>query len=488
METMAKKPIDKDKVSESENFKTSNRQSIKTLLTEKRPIPYLPHTDQDRREILDFLGIGSIEDLLTTIPRELRNFDLNIPLGKSEIEIVKEFEKIASKNISLNDQISFCGGGVYHRFIPSVVSEVLSKGDFYTAYTPYQPEVSQGTLQAIYEFQTLMCNLTGMDVANASVYDSATATIEAALMACRITKRSKILVSKNINPEAIAVCKTYSWGADLELELVDFKDGVVDLNDLSKKIDNNTACLIISYPNFSGCIEPVSDLSSMIHKCSGLLIASVDLISLSVLKSPKDLGVDIVVGDGQALGNFPNYGGPHAGFIACLKDFTRQMPGRIVGLTKDIKGNRAFTLTLQTREQHIRREHATSNICTNQSLNAMAVLIYLTYMGPYGLKVIAEISANRAHYLLSELLKISFKGGKKCKGAFNSPFFSEFVLEIPITASEFIHKLTKKNILPGLDLNGVDGYKTNQILVSVTEMNSMEQVNCFVDSVKEIFS
>ena len=327
-----------------------------------------------------------------------------------------------------------------------------------------------------------------MDAANASVYDYATATIESALMACRITKRNKILVAKNINPEAIAVCKTYCWGANLELELIDFKDGTIDLNNLEKHLNENVACLVISNPNFAGCIEAVSKISEIVHKKGALLVCGVDLISLSMLKSPGDSGVDISFGDGQALGNFMNYGGPHVGFISCKKEFVRQLPGRIVGLTADVEGKRAFTLTLQTREQHIRREHATSNICTNQSLNALAVLIYLTYMGPYGLRGVAEISLSRAHYLASELEKIKTKYNKGCVLPLKAPFFNEFVLEIPINTPEFIDKLTKKNILPGLDLNGIDGYKTNQILVSVTEMNTMEQIKTFIQSVKEIFN
>ncbi len=449
-----------------------------------RPIPYLPHTEEDRNEILKFLGRSSMEDLLTHIPKELRDFELNIPKGKSELEITNEFRKLSQKNTPLYKQASFCGGGVYNRFIPSVVGEILSKGEFYTAYTPYQPEVSQGTLQAIYEFQTLICNLTGMDAANASVYDGATAVIEAALMACRLTKRKKILLAKSINPEAIEVCKTYTWGAGLELGFVNLADGTVNLEELKELVSTETACFIISYPNYAGCIEQIDEIAKIVRSQGALLVSSVDLISLAILKSPKDLGVDIVVGDGQALGNFLNYGGPHVGFISCLKDFVRQLPGRIVGLTKDVDGNRAFTLTLQTREQHIRRANATSNICTNQSLNALAVLAYLTYMGPYGLKKTAEISLNRAHNLASSLANLSIKGVRL---AFNKPFFNEFVLEIPISASEIINKMLDKNILPGLDLNGIDGYKTNQILVSITEMNSMEQINGFVESVKKLF-
>lgn len=470
METLAKNPK-KDKDSSK-------------LEISMRPIPYLPHTNEDRKEMFDFLGIKSMDDLLKSIPEELRDFELNIPGGKSEIEITEEFRKLSNKNVSLAEQISFCGGGVYHRYIPSVVSEIISKGEFYTAYTPYQPEVSQGTLQAIYEFQSLVCNLTGMDAANASVYDGSTAVVEAALMACRITKRKKILVAKNINPEAIQVCKTYSWGLNLELEFMDFKDGVVDLEKLKLHIDEETACFVISYPNFAGCIEPVSKIAEIVHSKGALLVSNVDLINLAVLKSPKELGIDIAVGDGQSLGNFSNYGGPHVGFISCLKDSVRQLPGRIVGLTKDIEGKRAFTLTLQTREQHIRREHATSNICTNQSLNALAVLVYLAYMGPQGLKKVAEISLNRAHYLAEKLTKDI----KNCKLAFNAPFFSEFVLEIPISASKLIATLSKENILPGLDLNGIDGYKTNQVLVSVTEINNMEQINYFVERLKKLFS
>ena len=470
METLAKK-LKKDKDSSK-------------LEISMRPIPYLPHTNEDRKEMFDFLGIKSMDDLLNHVPKELRNFELNIPNGKSEIEIAEEFRKLSNKNVSMAEQISFCGGGVYHRYIPSVVGEIISKGDFYTAYTPYQPEVSQGTLQAIYEFQSLICNLTGMDAANASVYDGSTAVIEAALMACRITKRKKILIAKNINPEAIAVCKTYSWGLNLELKFIDFNDGTIDLEKLKSQIDEETACLVISYPNFAGCIESVSEIAKIIHSKGALLVSNIDLISLAVLKSPGDLGIDIAVGDGQALGNFSNYGGPHVGFISCLKDLVRQLPGRIVGMTKDVEGKRAFTLTLQTREQHIRREHATSNICTNQSLNALAVLVYLAYMGPYGLKRVAEISLNRAHYLAKKLTE----NITNCKLAFNAPSFSEFVLEIPISASKLIDTLSKENILPGLDLNGIDGYKTNQILVSVTEMNSMEQINNFVERLKKLFS
>ena len=477
METITKDKIEKAK-------ETASKAGLNQKST-MRPIPYLPHTEEDRKEILESLGIKSFEDLISAIPKELRDFELKVPEGKSELEITEEFRRLSNKNIALSEQISFCGGGIYHRFIPSVVGEVISNGDFYTAYTPYQPEVSQGTLQAIYEFQSSVCALTGMDAANASVYDGVTAVIEAALMACRLTKRKKIIVSKNIHPEAIEVCKTYTWGTGVKLELLDFdKDiGITDLKKLERLIDDTVACVVISYPNFAGCIEPVSKIAELIHNKKGLLISSVDLINLAALKSPRELGIDIAVGDGQALGNFSNYGGPHVGFISCLKEHVRQIPGRIVGLTKDVKGNRAFTLTLQTREQHIRREHATSNICTNQSLNALAVLVYLAYMGPKGLRQVAEISLNRAHYLAEQVTK-AVKG---CKLAFNAPFFNEFVLEVPTDASSFISKLSKENILPGLDLKGIDGYKSNHILVSVTEMNSISQIDTFVEKLKKLF-
>lgn len=453
-----------------------------------RPVPYLPHTEEDRKEMLKVIGENSIEDLLKSIPEKLRDFDLKLPFGKSEIEILDKFHELSIKNHPLHKQFSFCGGGVYHRYVPSVVSEVLSKSEFYTAYTPYQPEASQGTLQAIYEFQTLICNLTKMDVANASVYDGSNAVAEAILMACRITKKKKTLLSKAINPEAIAVAKTYLWGANLGLQLIDFKDGITDLNKLKNSIDSDTACVVVSYTNYAGCIEPIKDIADIVHGAGALLIISVDLISLAILKPPGELGADIVIGDGQSLGNLPSYGGPHVGFICCQKAYIRQLPGRIVGMTKDKNGDRAFTLTLQTREQHIRREHATSNICTNQSLNALAVLVYLTYMGPYGLRKIAEISLNRAHFLATELEKLNVKSSKRFSLAFNSPFFNEFVLDLPVPASEFINKLSDKNILAGLDLNGIDGYKTNQILIAVTEMNSMEQINYFTECVKNYFN
>lgn len=451
-----------------------------------RPIPYLPHTNEDRNEILNFLGINSTEDLLKNIPAKLRNFELNIPSGKSEIEIEEEFQKYTKKSLPVTKQKSFLGGGVYNRFIPSVVSEILSKGEFYSAYTPYQPEASQGTLQAIYEFQTLICNLTGMDATNASVYDGYNAIIEAALMACRITGRKKILLSGSISPEAKAICKTYSWGAGLELDFLSIKDGITDLNKLEELLNQETACFVTSYTNFNGCIEPLDEISKLVHKNGALLVSSVDLISLAILKSPKDLGVDIVVGDGQCLGNLLSYGGPHVGFISCLNSHVRQLPGRIVGLTKDVKGDRAFTLTLQTREQHIRREQATSNICTNQSLNALAVLVYLSYMGPYGLRKIAEISLSRAHYLASEIEKLSVETKKNIKLSYKAPFFNEFILELPIPASDFISKLSNQNILAGLDLNGIDGYKKNQILVSVTEMNNMDQIKSYLEGIKSL--
>lgn len=479
METITKKTVEKT----SDNHFKSMKDKAPI-----RPIPYLPHTEADRKEMFHLLGIQSIEDLLKNIPKELRNFELKLPSGKSEIELTNTFEKLAAKNHPLTKQVSFCGGGVYNRFIPAVVQEIISKGEFFTAYTPYQPEISQGTLQAIYEFQTVICNLTGMDAGNASVYDMACATSEALLMACRITKRKKVLIAKNINPEAIAVCKTYLWGANIEADFINCQNGIVDLNELNKKLSDEVACFAIAYPNFSGCLEPVSEIAELVHKKGGLLVSQVDLISLAILKSPRELGVDIAIGDGQALGNAPNYGGPHVGFITCLKEYIRQLPGRIVGLTKDKKGNRAFTLTLQTREQHIRRQHATSNICTNQSLNALAVLVYLTYMGPYGLRKIAEISLQRAHYLASELEKIRFKSGNYCKLSFSSPFFNEFVLEIPVSTAEFTRALLDKNILPGLDLNGIDGYKTNQILITVTEINNMEEINYFTSSIKKMFS
>lgn len=473
---------------EEENKNKVDSFAFTPMSSNIRPIPYLPHTFEDRKEMLDFLGVDSIEDLLWHIPKELRNFDLNIPRGKSEIEIAEEFRKFSKNNVSLTGQVSFCGGGVYHRFIPAVVNEVISRGEFYTAYTPYQPEVSQGTLQAIYEFQTLICNLTGMEACNASLYDGFTSTVEAALMCKRITQRNKILVSKSIHPETQMICKTYAWGANLDLHFVNFENGITNLNHLKELLDDKTACFITASPNFAGCIEPLDTIAEIVKRKGAKLVVIADLISLAILKPPGELGADIVVGDGQAAGNLPNYGGPHIGFISCLKDYVRQIPGRIVGLTKDIKGNRAFTLTLQTREQHIRRERATSNICTNQSLNALAVLVYLSYMGPNGLRKIAEISLNRAHYLCNKLEKLALKDKDKCKRAFSEPFFSEFVLELPISAQDFIRKMSLKNILPGLDLGGVDGYKSSHILMAVTEMNTIEQIDYFVDNVSKILS
>ncbi len=425
---------------------------------------YEAHTGEIRQEMLREINLSSVDELFAHITAKTGR--LNLPDGLSELEAAKKLAGIAEKNYNLKKYISFLGGGTYNRYVPACVQAITGRSEFYTSYTPYQPEVSQGTLRAIFDYQTLICNLTGMDVSNASVYDGATAFAEAALMASRLTKKYGIMVSENINPEYLAVIRTYCYGAGIE----------VDVSDLRGDIEfDKYGCVLIQNPNYSGRVENI-DICEKIASSPAKLIVCVDPVSLAILKSPSEYGADIVVGDFQPLGISMNFGGPHGGFIACREKYLRQLPGRIVGLTRDKDGKEAFTLTLQTREQHIRREKATSNICTNTALTALAATVYLAALGPQGLKEVAGISTQRAHYFagkLSEVPGISIV---------YDDFLYEFLLKTErVSPENLIKELAKKGIFMGIKVKDC-------ILISVTELNSVEDIDKAVEAVKEALS
>jgi len=357
-------------------------------------MPYLVHAADDRQRMLDAVGVRSVDDLLVDVPESIRSRGLDLPDGLSEQETMARVRELAGRNRVFEDRLCFRGGGVYRRFIPAAVSAVISKPEFYTAYTPYQPEASQGTLQAIFEFQTLIAELTGMDVANASLYDGATALAEAAMMAAVQTGREKLVVTGYLHPEYLEVLRCYGEGRGLEVQI-----GL-------DQLDADTAAVLFQQPNFLGLLEDASAVTELAHRHGALSVACVDPISLGLVTAPGEYGADIAVGEGQQLGLPPSFGGPHVGFIACRRALMRRLPGRLVGATADAGGRRGFVLTLTAREQHIRRAKATSNICTNHSLCALAASVYLTYMGPEGLRHIAEVSYERAHALAERLVAI----------------------------------------------------------------------------------
>lgn len=404
---------------------------------------FLAHNDEIRKEMLEEISCASIEDLFKHIPVKMKSFDL--PEAMSELETQKLVKTLANKNKT--DYVSFIGGGCYNKFIPAAISQVAQRFEFLTAYTPYQPEISQGTLQVMYEYQSMICMLTGMDVANASVYDGGSACAEAISMACRISRKHNALVSNRLNPEYKEVIKTYAWGAGIELVWFD------------EIPENNAdyACVLVQNPDYYGELTTITSVDT-------LLIVCTTPASLSVIKPPVE--ADIVVGDIQTLGIPMSFGGPHAGFMACKEKYMRQLPGRLAGKTLDADGNIAYTLTLQTREQHIRREKATSNICSNQALVALEAALYLSLLGEKGFKQTGILSANLAHSLAE---KLSEKGYK----VLNKNFFNEFVLEVNNT-DEFLSKLKSNNILGGLKLDD------NKILVCTTEMNTEEEIEEYV--------
>ncbi|MED1794005.1 aminomethyl-transferring glycine dehydrogenase subunit GcvPA [Brevibacillus nitrificans] len=443
---------------------------------------YLPQTDQDKREMLDTLGISSIEELFSDIPEEVRfKGALQIPEALSEPELVKYFTGLSNKNVNFSTHVNFLGAGVYQHYTPSTVNHMLLRGEFFTAYTPYQPEISQGELQAIFEFQTMVCELTGMEVANSSMYDGATSLAEAAMMAAGHTGKKRVIVSRAVHPEARGVLKTYAYGQNVELIEVGINsDGVTDPQALEALINDSTAAVIVQYPNFFGNVEDLSAIESIAHGNGALLITSSNPLALGVLEAPGKLGADIVVGDMQPFGIPASFGGPHCGYFATTTKLMRKMPGRIVGQTKDENGKRGFVLTLQAREQHIRREKATSNICSNQALLALAASITMTALGKQGVQEMAMMNLQKAHYAKQALQ------AKGLEVVFASPFFNEFAVKLSKPVAEVNKNLLAAGIIGGYDL-GLDYPEfADHMLLAVTELRTKEEIDQLAQELEAI--
>ncbi len=445
-------------------------------------MPYIPNTDAQRREMLARIGVNSFEELIAAIPEKLRlKQDLNLPRPLSELELTRLIRERTCGNVCTQSMNSFLGAGVYDHFIPAAVDTLVSRPEFFTAYTPYQAEVSQGTLQYIYEYQTMICELTGMEIANASMYDCASAIAEAILMAVRRNRLPRAILPATLHPEYVKVIKAYTEGSGIELLTCPARNGVTDPEQLMAMMDDSIGSVVIQTPNFFGNIEPVQELEQAAHsQPKALLIAAVDPISLAVLTPPSDYHADIVVGEGQALGNSMYLGGPLFGFFATKLEMARAMPGRIVGGTLDKEGRRAYALTLQAREQHIRRDKATSNICSNQSLCTLAAVVYLSLLGCEGLIEVATQSAQKAHFLAAELAKLP---GFSLSYP-DTPFFKEFSLSTPLPPEQIIDAMLPRGIYPGVDLARY-GHQ-NQLLIAVTEKKSRADLEAFLTAMKEV--
>lgn len=443
---------------------------------------YTPHTADERRQMLEAIGVADVEELFADVPEQYRFPSLNLCARQSEMEVMDELQKLAEINLNANRTPTFLGAGAYRHWVPSVVDSVIRRGEFATAYTPYQAEVSQGTLQAIFEYQSVICDLTGMEVANASHYDGATAVAEAVIHAYNIfrKKRRRILIASTVHPHYRAVVRTYTQGMNLDIA----GDSTLEtsISDLVAQVDSETACVIVQSPNFLGHLEKLDGLSEAIRERDSrtLLVVVTNPISLGLLKPPGHYGADIVVGEGQPLGLGLNFGGPYLGFYATLMKHVRQMAGRLVGKTTDVEGKDGYLMTLTTREQHIRRDKATSNICSNQGLMALAATVYLSTLGKHGLRQVAELNYHKAHYAAQ---KISNLPGFAVPAA--APFFNEFVVHCPEPVAELNQVLLDGGfdntpILGGYDLSQDYPEITNQMLVAVTEMNSQAEIDLFV--------
>ena len=436
---------------------------------------YIGNTPQQQAEMLRAIGVRQLEDLLTRIPAKARLArPLQLPPALAETELVREMRRLASENAHADDFVCFLGAGAYDHGIPSVINHLISRGEFFTAYTPYQPEASQGTLRTIYEYQTMIAELTGMDVANASIYDGGSALAEAALMAHGITDREELVVSRAVHPLYRRVMATYCEGPRLRIRELPVGDGSTDLDALRKAVSAKTAAVILQSPNFFGCLEELCEAALLAHAAGALLVTVVDPVSLGLLAPPGAAGVDIVVGEGQGLGIPLSYGGPNLGLFATRKELVRRMPGRLAGATVDQDGQRGFVLTLQTREQHIRREKATSNICTNVALCALMATIYLALLGKQGLRKVGELSLAKAHYAAEGLTKIP---GVSLR--FSAPFFKEFVLKLPTSPERVVRRLLKEQILAGIPLKPYDRSLKDCLLVAVTEKRTREEIDAY---------
>ena len=445
---------------------------------------YIPHTDADREAMLRVIGVESVEELFRDLPEQVRlKRELNIPCEMDEAAMLRHMRNLSKLNVTAEDYLSFLGAGIYDHFIPSVVDAIISRGEFATSYTPYQPELSQGMLQAIYEYQSLICRLTGMELSNASMYDAATALAEAALMSVEITGRKLVLVSETVHPNYRKVMETYLSSSGYTMHTLPQDDGATRTEALLNFPRDEIACVVIQNPNFFGALEEPEELMNAAHSAGALGVMCVDPISLGLLKPPGEYGADIVVGEGQGLGCPMGFGGPLLGFFACRLKFQRRFPGRIVGATTDTQGRRGYTMTLRTREQDIRRERATSNICTNEALLALAATVYLCEMGPKGLRNVAELCVKKANYAANRL-----NGLNGMKRTFSRPFFKEFALQLPagIDVSAVNRQLLRRDIIGGYELEASYPEMKRCTLLCVTETRSRADIDRLVDSLREI--
>ena len=442
-------------------------------------MPYTPHTPNEVREMLDVIGLENESDLYASIPDALKVDKLDLPDGLDEFSTFNIFKKLAAKNVT--DKLMFMGGGYYDHIVPSAVDALAGRSEFYTAYTPYQAEASQGTLQVLYEYQSLICELTGMDVSNASMYDGATALAEAALMAVRITRRNKVLVDAGVNPTYIKVVQTYLAFRDIEVEVIDMNGEESDLAAVEAKIDNTVAGYLFQNPNFFGSVSDFTSICEKLHEHKALAVMSAYPVSLGMLKDPGSLGVDIVSADGQCLGNYLCFGGPTFGMIATKEEYIRNLPGRIIGKTLDQDGKELFVLTMQAREQHIRRQRATSNICSNQNLLALRSTVFMSLIGKEGLVEMAELCFNKSEYLKEQLAKVSGVEIVNTQATYN-----EFVVKTPLSADDLLKKLHDKGFYAGVNLSALYENRTNEILISVTEKRTKEDMDALVTALGEV--
>lgn len=437
---------------------------------------FIPTTPEEEAKMLAEIGISSIAELFEDVPEDVRfRGTLKLPEALSEAQLVGHLRELAARNADLDTYTCFMGGGAYDRLVPAALAELVGRAEFVTTYTPYQAEVSQGVLQSIYEFQSLICLLTGLDVANASVYDGATACAEAAIMACAHSKRNTILVAEGLHPEYRQVVETYLRQQGLATVMVPMRGGRVDMEALRDHLGNDAAGFIVQHPNFFGCLEDVEAIGRAVHEAGGLYIACVEPVSLAVLEPPGAYGADIAVGEGQPLGNAVSFGGPHVGFMATKERLVRSLPGRIVGATVDDAGRRGYVLTLQAREQHIRRERASSNICSNQALNALTAAVYLALVGRQGLKDVATQSLQKAHYAYTRLCELP-----GFAPALDAPFFQEFTLALDQDVEKLNELLLEERIIGGLPLRRFDSRYANWALFCVTEARTREEIDTLV--------
>ena len=445
-------------------------------------VNYLVHSKEDHKKIFRTLGIDNAMKLFDSIPGSIKKPKIEMAEGLTEKELRDKLEDIASQNKPITEFSSFLGGGAYYHYIPAVVDNITSISQFSTAYTPYQAEISQGILQYIFEFQSFICRLTGMDIANASMYDGATALAEAVLLASRVTGKNKVAFSRTINPQYRETMKTYFYGHDMEIEEIGFQEGISDLDKLEDAIDDSTCAVAIQNPNFFGCFEDVFKIRKLMNDYPDCLyIICTNPLSLALLKSPSEYGADIVVGDAQSFGNNLSFGGPYLGYFASKEKYLRQMPGRIVGKTVDSDKKYAYVLTYQTREQHIRKTKATSNICSNHSLNALATNVYLSILGEEGLRELANICIQRANYFGEKLFEVNHFRKK-----FKTRFFNETVISTDLDTDKVLKKLYEENILGGIQLGNYYPEISDSILVSFTEMNQLSEIDRYLSALDNL--